>query len=86
NKQKMSKSTGNFFTLRDVLEKYHPEVLRAFILGTHYRKPIDFAEDYVRDAEAGLKKLYVTIRACDRILEQECPNMKGSSEPTDEER
>ncbi|MCB0218285.1 MAG: cysteine--tRNA ligase [Chrysiogenetes bacterium] len=85
NKQKMSKSTGNFFTLRDVLEKYHPEVLRTFILGTQYRKPIDFAEDYVRDAESGLRKLYETIRACERILEQECPNMKGPAEPTEEE-
>jgi cysteinyl-tRNA synthetase len=45
NKEKMSKSLGNFFTLKDVLEKYNPMVLRLFLLTNHYRKPLDFSDD-----------------------------------------
>ncbi|MDQ6974825.1 MAG: cysteine--tRNA ligase, partial [Mariprofundaceae bacterium] len=44
NAEKMSKSLGNFFTIREVMEQYHPEVLRMFVLGTHYRSPLDFSD------------------------------------------
>ncbi|MEW6775394.1 MAG: cysteine--tRNA ligase [Bdellovibrionota bacterium] len=86
NKQKMSKSTGNFFTLKEVLSQYHPQVLRAFFLETHYAKPIDFAEEYVRETESGLRKLCETIQACERILEKECPGTGGPADPTGEEK
>ena len=43
-KEKMSKSLGNFFTLRDIYKKYHPETLRLFLISSHYRSPIDFSE------------------------------------------
>jgi cysteinyl-tRNA synthetase len=60
NEEKMSKSLGNFFTIREVTEKYHPEVLRMFMLGTHYRSPLDFSDSALDVAKAGLDRLYET--------------------------
>ncbi len=65
NEEKMSKSLGNFFTLREVYEKYHPEVLRMFILGTHYRSPLDFSDAALDAAKAGLDRLYETMKRCE---------------------
>ncbi len=62
NAEKMSKSLGNFFTLREVYAKYAPEVLRMFILGTHYRSPLDFSDTALASAKAGLDRLYETVR------------------------
>jgi len=62
NAEKMSKSLGNFFTIREVTEKYHPEVLRMFMLGTHYRSPLDFSDSALDAAKAGLDRLYETAR------------------------
>jgi len=66
NEEKMSKSLGNFFTLREVYGKYHPEVLRMFILGTHYRSPLDFSDAALEAAKAGLDRLYETKRRCSK--------------------
>jgi cysteinyl-tRNA synthetase len=54
----MSKSLGNFFTIRDVLAKYDAEALRFFLLGTHYRSPIDFSDQQLEDATRTLDRLY----------------------------
>ena len=62
NAEKMSKSLGNFFTIREVLAKYNPEVLRMFVLGTHYRSPLDFSDSALDAAKAGLDRLYETKR------------------------
>ena len=62
NAEKMSKSVGNFFTVREVLTRYHPEVLRMFILGTHYRSPLDYSDTALDAAKAGLDRLYETRR------------------------
>jgi len=62
NAEKMSKSLGNFFTIREVLAKYNPEVLRMFVLGTHYRSPLDFSDNALDVAKAGLDRLYETKR------------------------
>jgi len=62
NAEKMSKSLGNFFTIREVLKKYHPEVLRMFILGTHYRSPLDFSDQALEVAKSSLDRLYETKR------------------------
>jgi cysteinyl-tRNA synthetase len=62
NAEKMSKSLGNFFTVREVLGRYHPEVLRLFILGTHYRSPLDYSDAALDAAKAGLDRLYETRR------------------------
>ena len=58
NKEKMSKSLGNFFTIRDVLKKFDPEALRFFLISSHYRSPIDFAEQSLKEARIGLDKFY----------------------------
>ena len=61
--QKMSKSLGNFFTVREVLPYVrHPEVLRAFLLGSHYRGPISYSAAQLVQADAGLTRLYTALR------------------------
>ena len=58
NNEKMSKSLGNFFTLRDVLAQVKPEVLRFFLASSHYRSPIDYTDQSLVEAKAGLDRLY----------------------------
>lgn len=60
--EKMSKSLGNFFILKEVLKKYHPEVLRYFVVASHYRSPINFSESALRNAHTALQRLYITLR------------------------
>lgn len=60
--EKMSKSLGNFFTIRDVLEKYHPEVVRFLLVSSHYRSPINYAEDNLIEARTGLERFYGALR------------------------
>lgn len=55
---KMSKSKGNFFTVRDITAKYSPEVVRFFMLSAHYRSPINFSDDLMAAAKTGLERLY----------------------------
>lgn len=62
NNEKMAKSVGNFFTITDVLEKYHPEVVRYFLLSSHYRSPLNYSEDNLKLAERALMRLYQSIR------------------------
>ncbi|SMP15860.1 cysteinyl-tRNA synthetase [Desulfurobacterium pacificum] len=57
NKEKMSKSLGNFFTIKEILEKFNPDVLRFFLLSTHYRSPIDFSFERLEDASRSLKRI-----------------------------
>lgn len=56
--EKMSKSLGNFLTIREVLSCYHPEVLRLFVYSTHYRNPLDYSDEAMHHAAAGLERLY----------------------------
>ena len=65
--EKMSKSLGNFLTIRDILNHYHPEILRFFIFSTHYRNPLDFSEAAMQDATTGLERLYECVAAIDRL-------------------
>ncbi|HHX22992.1 MAG TPA: cysteine--tRNA ligase [Thermoanaerobacterales bacterium] len=58
NNQKMSKSLGNFFAVRDILKSYEPEVLRFFMLSSHYRNPINFSQDLMEQAKNSLERLY----------------------------
>jgi cysteinyl-tRNA synthetase len=60
--KKMSKSLGNFFTVRDVAARLRPEVLRAFLLSSHYRAPVNYADDNLRQADAALQRLYLALR------------------------
>lgn len=60
--EKMSKSLGNFFTIREVLKKYHPEVVRYLLISRHYRSSINYAEDNLIEARAGLERFYTALR------------------------
>jgi cysteinyl-tRNA synthetase len=60
--EKMSKSLGNFLTIRDALKIYHPEVLRLFLLSKHYRSPLDFSKTAVLDVQSGLVRIYRTLQ------------------------
>jgi len=69
--EKMSKSLGNFLTIRDALKQYHPEVLRLFLLSKHYRSPLDFSKDAVSDVQSGLVRIYRTIQRLNGLLGEE---------------
>ncbi|WP_131110945.1 cysteine--tRNA ligase [Sulfuricystis thermophila] len=60
--EKMSKSLGNFFTIREVLWKYHPEVVRFFILRAHYRSPLNYSDAHLEDAKVALTRLYTALK------------------------
>jgi cysteinyl-tRNA synthetase len=60
--EKMSKSLGNFFTIRDVLKHFDGEVVRFLLVRAHYRSPVNYSEDLVRDAKNGLDRLYTTLK------------------------
>jgi len=62
NGEKMAKSVGNFFLIEDVLKKYSAEVLRYFLIGTHYRSEISYSEENLNLAKAGLTRLYTALR------------------------
>ncbi|MBP6862039.1 MAG: cysteine--tRNA ligase [Neisseriaceae bacterium] len=59
--EKMSKSLGNFFTIREVLQKFDPEVVRFFILRAHYRSPLNYSDVHLADARSSLKRLYTAL-------------------------
>ncbi len=69
--EKMSKSLGNFKTIRDILENYLPETLRFFLLTRHYRSPIDFSYAGMDDAEKNLKRFYETLQQLELELQKE---------------
>jgi cysteinyl-tRNA synthetase len=60
--EKMSKSLGNFFTIRDVLKKYDAEVVRFFIMRTHYRSPLNYSDAHLEDAKGALTRLYTALK------------------------
>ncbi|SES77649.1 cysteinyl-tRNA synthetase [Nitrosomonas marina] len=60
--EKMSKSLGNFFTVREVLKNYQPEVIRFFILRAHYRSPLNYSDQHLRDAKLALDRLYIALK------------------------
>ena len=70
---KMSKSLGNFLTVKDALELYSPEALRAFVLSAHYRGPLDYSREAMLGLEQGLRRLHNTIRTVRRRLEHLVP-------------
>ena len=63
--EKMSKSLGNFFTIRDVLKNYDAEVIRFFILRAHYRSPLNYSDAHLDDAKAALTRLYTALAGVD---------------------
>jgi cysteinyl-tRNA synthetase len=74
NEEKMSKSLGNFFTVREVLRLYRGEIIRFFILSSHYRSPLNYSDEQLNDAKAALTRLYTALRGvksvADAVVEQ----------------
>ena len=66
--EKMSKSLGNFFTVRDIVEKFPYEVIRFFILSGHYRMPINFSDELLKAAQNGLERIMTAVESSDFIL------------------
>ncbi len=63
--EKMSKSLGNFFTVREILQRYRPEEIRYFILSSHYRSPLHYSDDNLDQARGALQRLYTALRGSD---------------------
>jgi cysteinyl-tRNA synthetase len=76
--EKMSKSLGNFFTIREVLKKYHPEVVRYFLLSSHYRSPISYSEDNLMEAKGGLERFYTALRPFAAVSAASLGDLRGS--------
>ncbi len=70
NSEKMSKSLGNFFLVKDILEHFRPVVLRFFILSTHYRSPLDFSDERLTEAEKALTRLVSAVQGAKQLLKQ----------------
>jgi len=78
-KEKMSKSLGNFFTIREVLDRFDPEVVRFFLLSTHYRSPIEFSDLLLQEAEASIDKYYTTIMRIQDFVEKKTDGKEALS-------
>lgn len=65
--EKMSKSLGNFFTIREVLEKYQPEVVRYLLVSSHYRSPINYSEDSLKEAKGALDRFYNGLKGLPNV-------------------
>ena len=70
-KEKMSKSLGNFFTIQEILNKFDAEAVRFFLLSTHYRSPIEFSDEQLREAETSIDRYYTTVLRIRDLLAQE---------------
>lgn len=80
NNEKMSKSKGNFFTLRDISKLYDLEVVRLFMLSTHYRNPINFSDEILNQSKAGLERLYNAKERVEFIISKLNDNAENADE------
>lgn len=80
NKEKMSKSLGNFFTVKDVLKRYDSETIRFFLVSTHYRSPIDFSDRELDSAGNSVKRVYTTLKSINDVLSKGVRNESGGKE------
>jgi cysteinyl-tRNA synthetase len=85
NSEKMSKSLGNVFSIREILKLYHPEVLRLFFLQSHYRSPIDFTDESLADARSGMDRFYSTLAQISPFLVQ-CEDSVSGELPSKEQK
>ena len=77
--EKMSKSKNNFFTVKDILKEYPGEVIRFFILQTHYRSPLDFGDERLKEAQTGLARLANSRTYLEELLEKDGSSGSGAS-------
>ena len=80
NNEKMSKSKGNFFTVRDISKLYDLEVVRLFMLSTHYRNPINFSDEILNQSKAGLERLYNAKERVEFIISKLNDNAENADE------
>ena len=78
-KEKMSKSLGNFLTIKEILKTYHPEVVRLFLLSRHYRSPIDFSSQGMEEARQNLVRFYQILASIDEALQKTAGKQKEKS-------
>ena len=78
--EKMSKSLGNFFTIRDVMQQFHPETIRFFILSSHYRSPINFSDAALVESHASLTRLYQALKAVEQLDDVDADTTLDTSE------
>lgn len=78
--EKMSKSLGNFFTIRDVMKQFHPETIRFFILSSHYRSPINFSDAALVESHASLTRLYQALKAVEQLDDVDADTTLDTSE------
>lgn len=74
--EKMSKSLGNFFTIRDVMQKFMPEVIRYFIVASHYRSPINFSDTALKESKQALSRFYTALK----LVEEKTPVIDTSAD------
>ncbi|WP_456395552.1 cysteine--tRNA ligase [Desulfurobacterium sp.] len=84
NSEKMSKSLGNFFTIKEILEKFSPDVLRFFLISTHYRSPIDFSFERLREAKAAFERIKNFLNT--RTIIENIPQIDSEGSPIDVEK
>jgi cysteinyl-tRNA synthetase len=80
NSEKMSKSLGNIFPVREILKIYHPEVLRLFMLQSHYRSPVDYSESSLAETRSGLVRCYTTLQLLKETLGKQAISAAASNE------
>ncbi|MFQ5830550.1 MAG: cysteine--tRNA ligase [Candidatus Methylomirabilia bacterium] len=82
--QKMSKSEGNILTVKELVRRYDPDVLRLYLLGTHYGNPLDFAEERVVEATRALERIRGLVEAADRLAVSGAPGPRRPARPLHE--
>lgn len=65
--EKMSKSLGNFFTIREVMDKFHPETIRFFLLSSHYRSPVNFSDTALKESHTALSRIYQSLKSAENF-------------------
>lgn len=84
--EKMSKSLGNIFPVREILKNYHPEVLRLFILQNHYRSPVDYSDSALNETRSALLRVYTALKLVKDVLQKtSVDNSRSDSEPSSRE-
>ncbi|KAJ4850009.1 hypothetical protein Tsubulata_016245 [Turnera subulata] len=81
--EKMSKSLGNFFTIRQVIDLYHPLALRLFLLTTHYRSPLNYSDVQLESASERIFYIYQTLHDCENVVSQHNMTIEKDSVPSD---
>lgn len=77
---KMSKSLGNFITIKDLLEEYTPEALRLFLLSKHYRSPLDFSKEALLEAESAIMRLYTCVATAKELMNKKIKKQRPISD------